>query len=79
MTDLKELFTSINKYWIDHHYNHSDVFKEDPKCYTCDTFITDLDRDIADGDTNTCTECFIKELQKTEDRDTVTMYKASWL
>ena len=57
MTDLKELFTSINP-------TPSDVLKEDPKCYTCDTFITDLDRDIANGDTNTCTECFIKTLIK---------------
>jgi hypothetical protein len=57
----------------------SDVFKEDPKCYTCDFYITDLDRNIANGDTNQCTSCFIKELQKTEDRDFVTMYKASWL
>ena len=53
----------------------SDAFK----CYTCDFYITDLDRNIANGDTNQCTSCFIKELQKTEDRDIVTMYKASWL
>ena len=72
MTDLKELFISINP-------TPSDVFKEDPKCYTCDTFITDLDRNIANGDTDQCTSCFIKELQKTEDRDFVTMYKSSWL
>ena len=72
MTDLKELFTSINP-------TPSDVFKEDTRCNTCDIYITDLDRDIANGDTDQCTECFIKELQKTEDRDTVTMYKASWL
>ena len=72
MTNLKELFTSMNP-------TPSDVFKEDPQCYTCNTFITDLDRDVANGDTNQCTSCFIKELQKTEDRDFVTMYKASWL
>jgi hypothetical protein len=72
MTDLKELFTSMNP-------TPSDVFKEDPKCYTCDFYITDLDRNIANGNTNQCTSCFIKELQKTEDRDIVTMYKASWL
>ena len=72
MTNLKELFTSMNP-------TPSDFFKEDQKCYTCDFYITDLDRDIANGDTDQCTECFIKELQKTEDRDTVTMYKASWL
>ena len=53
MTDLKELFTSMNP-------TPSDVFKEDTKCYTCNTFITDLDREIANGDTDQCTECFIK-------------------
>ena len=53
MTDLKELFTSMNP-------TPSDVFKEDPQCYTCNTFITDLDREIANGDTDQCTECFIK-------------------
>ena len=53
MTDLKELFISINP-------TPSDVFKEDPRCYTCNTFITDLDREIANGDTDQCTECFIK-------------------
>ena len=67
MTNLKELFTSMNP------------TPSDLRCYTCNTFITDLDRDVANGDTNQCTSCFIKELQKTEDRDTVTMYKASWL
>lgn len=72
MTDLKELFTSMNP-------TPSDVFPEDPRCYTCNTFISDLDREIANGNTDQCTECFIKELQKTEDRDIVTMYKASWL
>ena len=59
MTDRKELFISINP-------TPSDVFKEDPRCYTCDTFITDLDRDIANGDTDQCTECFIKTLIKSE-------------
>jgi len=54
MTDLKELFTSINP-------TPSDVFKED---HTCNTFITDLDRDIANGDTDQCTECFIQTLIK---------------
>ena len=53
MTNLKELFTSMNP-------TPSDVFKEDPKCYTCNTFITDLDREIANGNTDQCTECFIK-------------------
>ena len=53
MTDLKELFTSMNP-------TPSDVFPEDTRCYTCNTFITDLDREIANGDTDQCTECFIK-------------------
>ena len=57
MTDLKELFTSINP-------TPSDVFKEDTRCNSCDIYITDLDRDIANGDTNTCTECFIQTLIK---------------
>ena len=57
MTDLKELFTSINP-------TPSDVFKEDTRCNTCDIYITDLDRDIANGDTDQCTECFIQTLIK---------------
>ena len=59
MTDLKELFTSMNP-------TPSDVFPEDTRCYTCNTFITDLDRDIANGNTDQCTECFIKTLQEDE-------------
>jgi len=50
MTDLKELFTSMNP------------TPSDPRCYTCNTFITDLDRDVANGNTDQCTECFIEEL-----------------
>ena len=57
MTDLKELFTSMNP-------TPSDVFKEDKRCYTCNNFITDLDRQIANGNTDQCTECFIEELIK---------------
>ena len=48
MTDLKELFTSMNP------------TPSDTRCYTCNNFITDLDRYIANGDTDQCTECFIK-------------------
>ena len=54
MTDLKELFTSMNP-------TPSDVFPEDTRCYTCNTFISDLDREIANGNTDQCTECFIKK------------------
>ena len=57
MKDLRELFTSMNP-------TPSGIFPEDPKCYTCNNFITDLDRDIANGDTDQCTECFIEELIK---------------
>ena len=53
MTDLKELFNCINP-------TPSDIFPEDTRCYTCNNFITDLDREIANGDTDQCTECFIK-------------------
>jgi len=59
MTDLKELFTSMNP-------TPSDIFPEDPKCYTCNNFITDLDREIANGNTDQCTECFIEELIKSK-------------
>ena len=57
MKDLRELFTSMNP-------TPSGIFPEDPKCYTCNNFITDLDREIANGDTDQCTECFIEELIK---------------
>ena len=53
MTDLKKLFTSMNP-------TPSDIFKEDPRCYTCNDSITELDREIANGNTDQCTECFIK-------------------
>ncbi len=55
MKDLKELFTSMNP-------TPSDIFPEDTRCYTCNNFITDLDRQIANGNTDQCTECFIEEL-----------------
>ena len=48
MKDLRELFTSMNP------------TPSDPRCYTCNNFITDLDREIANGNTDQCTECFIK-------------------
>ena len=53
MTDLKELFNCINP-------PPSDVFPEDTRCYTCNNFITDLDREIANGNTDQCTECLLK-------------------
>lgn len=59
MTDLKELFTSMNP-------TPSGIFPEDPRCYTCNNFITDLDREIANGNTDQCTECFIEELIKSK-------------
>ena len=55
MKDLRKLFTSMNP-------TPSDIFPEDTRCYTCNNFITDLDREIANGDTDQCTECFIEEL-----------------
>ena len=57
MKDKRELFTSMNP-------TPSGIFPEDPKCYTCNNFITDLDREIANGNTDQCTECFIEELIK---------------
>ena len=70
MKDLKELFTSMNPT----HVNFTSQ-----KCKTCDFYITDLDRNLSNEDINQCTSCFIKELQKTEDRDIVTMLKSSHL
>ena len=57
MTYLKELFTSVNP-------TPSDVFKEDPRCKTCNIKIKHSDRELDDGDGITCTICFLKSLIK---------------
>ena len=57
MTYLKELFTSVNP-------TPSDVFKEDPRCKTCNIKIKHSDRELDDGDGITCTIYFLKSLIK---------------